>query len=171
LALIVPLFVFGFQAFADGGRFTPASLSGTYYIPCACEGMTPEGVPVYTGGMGEVFFDGHGNLTLTQRNVYVQQNGTFQRLVADGFMLDPNTGLLTVYPAQRQGTYSVDSDGYGKIVWEGQSPDDCDPTVTPNSMCPSLMITAADGKKATAVYLVIPDGVPNILIHVTASKR
>jgi hypothetical protein len=159
--LIVPLFCFCSRAFADG-NYTSGSLVGTYYITCACEGAAHNGKAIHTGGTGEVTFDANaGTVTLTQHDVYVEQNGAFTRLVADTFTPD---GQM----AQRTGTYTVDSTGFGHIRWDGGM---CDP----NNDCPSLMITAADESKdpptATAVYLIIPNGVPNVLIHVTASKR
>jgi hypothetical protein len=159
LALIVPVFGFCSQAF--GQDFTLASLSGTYYIPCACEGAAHNGKAIHTGGTGEVTFDGSGNVTLTQHDVYVEKNGKFTRLVADTSMPDGQT-------AQRSGTYSVDASGFGHIIWDGG-------LCNPNDDCPSFMITAAneavDTPTATAVYLIIPNGVPNVLIHVTATKR
>jgi hypothetical protein len=163
--LLVVLFGFCSQAFARGVTFTTASLNGTYYIPCACEGTASDGTAIYTGGMGKVSFDGHGNVTLTQHDVYVAGSAGISRVVADEYQNVPPD-----YPlAQRTGTYSVDSDGFGKIVWDDCDRDDLFPE--PFSLCPSLMITQANGPNATAVYLVIPNGVPGILIHVTASLR
>jgi hypothetical protein len=173
-ALLVVLFGFCSQALAQGVAFTNASLKGTYYIPCACEGtpgkVTLNGVeytvPYRTAGMGKVYFDGHGKVTLTQHDVYVDNgnDGRISHIVAD-----EHQGNLNGPLAQRTGTYSVDSEGFGKIVWaDGYS--GCTDSDT-FSLCPSLMITQANWTHATSVYLVIPNGVPGILIHVTASLR
>jgi len=164
-ALGAMLFGYCSQAFAQG--FTAGSLNGTYYIPCACEGEAHNGKAIYTGGTGEVTFNsGDKTVTLTQHDVYTEQKGKFTRLVADTIILGTNQ------MAERKGTYTVDTDGhgYGHIVWY---PDygGCDPV----DDCPSFLITAADQTtsppSATAVYMIIPNGVPGVLIHVTATKR
>jgi len=160
VATLIPLLGLGNSALADGVRFTADSLNGTYYIPCACEGTAADGTAMYTGGTGKVFFNGKGEVTLRQQDVYLEQDGTTVRLVANGVRTDNG------FDAERSGRYSVNSEGFGEIVWN----DDYG-TCTSGEDCPLLMIKAANGRNASAVFLVIPNGVGDVLIHVTASKR
>jgi len=157
---MIALLGFATQVLANGARFTTASLNGTYYIPCACEGTASDGTAMYTGGMGKVSFDGRGNVTLMQHDVYMEQNGETMRLVTDGIRND--NGMA----AERSGRYEVDSEGFGEIVWNDKYG-----TCDSGENCPLLMITTANGRNASAVFLVIPKGVGDVLIHVTASKQ
>ena len=97
-ALLVVLFGFCSQTFAyDGGLFpyrgifSDASLNGTYYIPCACEGTD-----IRTAGIGKVHFDGRGSVTLTQYAVYIDNT-------ADGIAQVVDMPLPTSWAAGRWG--------------------------------------------------------------------
>ena len=127
VATLIPLLGLGNSALADGVRFTADSLNGTYYIPCACEGTAADGTAMYTGGTGKVFFNGKGEVTLRQQDVYLEQDGTTVRLVANGVRTDNG------FDAERSGRYSVNSEGFGEIVWN----DDYG-TCTSGEDCPLL---------------------------------
>jgi len=140
--------------------FTEKNLQGTYYIPCACEGNeTATGGSIHSAGMGKIVFDGKGGATITQHNLYTEIGNQITRVVKDGVPL-----------AEFSGSYEVNSEGYGLLFDGAFPPKDSDFT-------PSFMITKVKGKKATEVYLILPQNFidftqePKHLIHVTATQR
>ena len=140
--------------------FTEKSLQGTYYIPCACEGNeTATGGSIHSAGMGKIVFDGKGGATITQHNLYTEIANQITRVVKDGVPL-----------AEFSGSYEVNSEGYGLLFDGAFPPKDSDFT-------PSFMVTKVKGKKATEVYLILPQNFidftqePKHLIHVTATQR
>jgi len=140
--------------------FTEQSLQGTYYIPCACEGNeTATGGSIHSAGMGKIVFDGKGGATITQHNLYTEIGNQITRVVKDGVPL-----------AEFSGSYEVNSEGYGLLFDGAFPPKDSDFT-------PSFMVTKVKGKKATEVYLILPQNFidftpePKHLIHVTATQR
>jgi hypothetical protein len=153
------------SAQASDGRdinhgFTEKSLQGTYYIPCACEGNeTATGGSIHSAGMGKIVFDGKGGATITQHNLYTEIANQITRVVKDGVPL-----------AEFSGSYEVNSEGYGLLFDGAFPPKDSDFT-------PSFMVTKVKGKKATEVYLILPQNFidftqePKHLIHVTATQR
>jgi hypothetical protein len=160
---LLATFVVSTQAYGghDGGpRFTNKSLEGTYYIACACEGNeTSTGGSIHSAGMGKIVFDGKGAATITQQNLYTEIANTITRLVKDGVPL-----------AQFSGSYAVDSEGYGVLFDGAFPPKDSD-------FSPSFMVTKANGKEVTEIYLILPQNFidftpePKHLIHVTAAQR
>jgi len=143
-----------------GHGFTEKSLQGTYYIPCACEGNeTATGGSIHSAGIGKIVFDGKGGATITQHNLYTEIANQITRVVKDGVPL-----------AEFSGSYEVNSEGYGLLFDGAFPPKDSDFT-------PSFMVTKVKGKKATEVYLILPQNFidftqePKHLIHVTATQR
>ena len=159
------LAAFVVSAQASGGHergpgFTNRSLEGTYYIPCACEGNeTTTGGSIHSAGMGKIVFDGKGRATITQQNLYTEIGNQITRVVKDGVPL-----------AQFSGSYEVDPEGYGVLFDGSFPPKDSDFT-------PSFMVTKANGKNVTEIYLILPQNFidftpePKHLIHVTAGRR
>ena len=159
------LAVFEVSAQAHGGYhggpgFTNRSLEGTYYIACACEGNeTSTGGSIHSAGMGKIVFDGKGGATITQHNLYTEIANTITRVVKDGVPL-----------AQFTGSYEVDSEGYG-VLFDGAFPP------KDNQFTPSFMVTKANGREVTEIYLILPQNFidftpePKHLIHVTAARR
>ena len=143
-----------------GHGFTEKSLQGTYYIPCACEGNeTATGGSIHSAGMGKIVFDGKGGATITQHNLYTEIGNQITRVVKDGVPL-----------AEFSGSYEVNSEGYG-LLFDGAFPS------KDSDFTPSFMVTKVKGKKATEVYLILPQNFidftqePKHLIHVTATQR
>ena len=146
--------------------FTEKSLEGTYYIPCACEGNETvlTGDSIHSAGMGKIVFDGKGGATITQHNLYTEIGNQITRWVKDGVPL-----------AEFSGSYEVNSEGYG-LLFDGAFPP------KENEFTPSFMVTKVKRKKATEIYLILPQnfidfppaeepGDPKHLIHVTATQR
>mgnify|MGYP001816955735 CR=1 FL=1 len=162
---LLAVFMVSAQASDDGHDntghgFTEKSLLGTYYIPCACEGNeTATGGSIHSAGMGKIVFDGKGGATITQHNLYTEIGNQITRVVKDGVPL-----------AEFSGSYEVNTEGYGLLFDGAFPPKDSDFT-------PSFMITKVKGKKATEVYLILPQNFidftqePKHLIHVTATQR
>ena len=89
------------------GVFTEKSLNGLFYIPCACEGNNADvGGSIHSAGMGSIHFDGEGNATITQLNLYTESGNTITRVVNRGYFPD-NT------PARFNWKYEVYPEGYG----------------------------------------------------------
>jgi hypothetical protein len=159
------LAAFVVSAQASGGHepgpgFTNSSLEGAYYIPCACEGNeTSTGGSIHSAGMGKIVFDGKGGATITQQNLYTEIGNQITRVVKDGVPL-----------AQFSGSYQVDSEGYG-VLFDGAFPP------KESAFTPSFMVTKANGKNVTEIYLILPQNFidftpePKHLIHVTAARR
>jgi hypothetical protein len=158
---------------ARGHGITAQSLHGTYYIPCAEEGNVEGGGAIHVAGMGKVEFDGQGNVTIDQENVYVEAGTVVTRIVMDGYMV----GSDPPQPAQFSGYYKVNAEGFGQIFGGMFPPED-------HPLTPSFLVTATQrhgrGERATAVYMVIPQNfvdppsptnAPKTLIHVTATLR
>jgi hypothetical protein len=158
---------------------TERSLNGTYFIPCAEEGNVEGGGSIHVAGMGKVEFDGKGNVTITQEDVYTEVGTTVNRLVMDGQMVMPDGTLGD--PAQFSGYYKVNAEGFGQIFGDeilAMFPPEDHP------YAPSFLITEIERhgcvERATAVYMVIPqnfvdppspENSPKTLIHVTARLR
>jgi len=148
-----------------GHGFTEKSLKGTYYIPCACEGNeTATGGSIHSAGMGKIVFDGKGGATITQHNLYTEIGNRIIRVVRDGVPL-----------AEFSGSYEVNSEGYGLLFGGAFPPKDSD--FTPSFMITKVKGKQLKGKKATEVYLILPQNFidftqePKHLIHVTATQR
>jgi hypothetical protein len=151
------------QAYAGDTRgpgFINRNLEGTYYIPCACEGNeTMTGGSIHSAGMGKIVFDGKGGATITQQNLYTEIGNQITRVVKDGVPL-----------AQFSGSYEVDSEGYG-LLFDGAFPP------KESDFTPSFMVTKANGRNVTEIYLILPQNFidftpePKHLIHVTAARR
>ena len=144
---------------AWGSGFTKKSLEGTYYITCACEGNVAGGGSIHSAGMGKIEFRLDGGVTITQFNLYTEIGNVINRYVKDGEPL-----------AEFSGKYDVDpEEGYGRLY---------DGDFYPDLNEPSFMITKVRGKKATEIYLILPQDFitpfgpePKHLIHVTAARR
>jgi hypothetical protein len=144
----------------QGHDFTNKSLEGAYYIACACEGNeTSTGGSIHSAGMGKIVFDGKGGATITQHDLYTEIANNITRVVKDGMPL-----------AQFAGSYEVDSEGYG-LLFDGSFPP------KESELTPSFMVTKANGKEVTEIYLILPQNFidftqePKHLIHVTAARR
>lgn len=78
--------------------------------------------------------------------------------------------LKGVPTAEFQGSYEVNSQGYG-LLFDGDFPP------KESDYIPSFMITKAKGRKAAEIYLILPQNFidftmePKHLIHVTAARR
>ena len=165
-------FVFSAQAIgAQGGSpaFTMKSMEGTYYIPCACEGNAAlvNGGSIHSAGMGKIVFDGKGGATITQFNLYTEIANQITRVVQDGLFVGGGGQAVFSW------SYEVNSEGVGVLY----DLNDTDSPAKDDPLAPSFMVTKANGKEVTEVYLILPQDFitftpePTHLIHVTAARR
>jgi hypothetical protein len=164
--LIVMMFVVSIQANARDHGFTTKSVEGTYYIPCACEGNeVSSGGSIHSAGMGKIYFDGKGQATITQQNLYTEIGNVITRIIKDGIVVEEG------YPGRIfKGSYEVNSEGYGLLFDGAFPPKESDYT-------PSFMVTKVKDRKPVEIYLILPQNFidftmePKHLIHVTAVRR